>query len=83
MRTGADRFTIDAVIDGPGENGNADNEWDIMEGALVVLDGTGSSDPNGRVSAYLWTRLHPAFWGRSRRIRASALTGTASKLRHG
>ena len=58
--TGADRYTVDAVIDGPGENGNADNEWDIMEGALVVLDGTGSSDPNGRVTAYSWTRLHPA-----------------------
>ena len=57
--TGADRYTIDAVIDGPGENGNADNEWDIMESALVVLDGTGSSDPNGRVTAYSWTRLHP------------------------
>ena len=26
-------YTIEAVIDGPGENGNADNEWDIQEGA--------------------------------------------------
>ena len=29
----------DAVIDGPGENGNRDNEWDVMEGAYLQLDG--------------------------------------------
>ncbi|WP_420617950.1 hypothetical protein [Candidatus Poriferisocius sp.] len=75
--TGVDRYTIDAVIDGPGENGNADNEWDIMESALVVLDGTGSSDPNGRVTAYSWTRLHPAAGSEGEGFGES---GTASKL---
>ena len=57
---GADRYTVDAVIDGPGENGNADNEWDVMEGALLVLDGSGSSDPNGRVGTYTWALIFPA-----------------------
>ena len=56
-KAGVARYTIDAVIDGPGENGNADNEWDIMEGALVVLDGSGSSDPNGTVTGYDWIRI--------------------------
>ena len=58
-KTKAADYTVDAVIDGPGENGNAANEWDIKEGALVVLDGTGSSDPNGRITAHQWTRIHP------------------------
>ncbi len=57
---GTDRYTIDAVIDGPGENGNAANEWDIMESALLVLDGSGSSDPdpNGELG-YEWKLIHP------------------------
>ena len=57
----AERYTIDGIISGPGEDGNADNEWNIAEGALLVLDGSGSSDPNGRISAtvgYLWDRLY-------------------------
>ena len=58
--TDTDDFTVDAVIAGPGEDGNADNEWDIMEGALVVLDGSGSSDSNGVVTGYSWNRIHPA-----------------------
>ncbi|WP_420639602.1 hypothetical protein [Candidatus Poriferisocius sp.] len=57
--TGVDRYTVDAVIDGPGENGNANNEWDIREGALLVLDGSGSSDANGRVVSYDWELIYP------------------------
>ena len=53
--TTAEKYSIDAVIDGPGENGNADNEWDIMEGALLVLDGSGSSDPDDDDLNYLWS----------------------------
>ncbi|MYB77141.1 MAG: hypothetical protein F4X83_08605, partial [Chloroflexi bacterium] len=56
-------FPIDAVIDGPGENGNRDNEWDIMEGAYLQLSGAGSTDENPRTgmpSAYQWTRVRPA-----------------------
>ena len=55
----AERFPLDGVIDGPGENGNADNEWDIAEGALITLDGSGSSDPNGPIGAtsHVWARV--------------------------
>ena len=58
---GTGRYTIDAVIDGPGENGNAANEWDIMESALLVLDGSGSSDPdpNGELG-YEWDLIYPS-----------------------
>ncbi len=55
-------FPDDAVIDGPGENGNRDNEWDIMEGAFLQLDGSASTDENpstGRPSSYQWTRVRP------------------------
>ena len=41
-------YIVEGIIDGPGENGNADNEWDIAEGSRLILDGTGSSDPDGR-----------------------------------
>ena len=55
----AERFNVQGVIDGPGENGNADNEWDIAEGALLTLDGTGSSDPEGRpITTYTWERIY-------------------------
>ena len=55
----AERFPLDGVIDGPGENGNEDNEWDIAEGALITLDGSGSSDPNGPIGAtsHVWARV--------------------------
>ena len=55
-------FPDNAVIDGPGENGNRDNEWDVMEGAYLHLSGAGSTDENpstGRPSAYQWTRVRP------------------------
>ena len=55
-------FPIDAVIDGPGENGNRDNEWDIMEGAWLQLDGSASTDENpgtGKPAVYQWTRVRP------------------------
>ena len=58
---GTDRYTIDAVIDGPGENGNAANEWDIMESALLVLDGSGSSDPDpDQELGYQWDLIYPS-----------------------
>ena len=56
--TTAEKYSIDAVIDGPGENGNADNEWDIREGALLTLDGSGSSDPDDDDLTYLWTLVY-------------------------
>ena len=56
----AEKYPLDGVIDGPGENGNADNEWDIAEGALLILDGSGSSDPNGPIPAanHDWTQVY-------------------------
>jgi hypothetical protein len=57
-KKGAEKYTVDAVIDGPGDNGNAANEWDIKENALVVLDGSGSSDPNSKVTGYAWMRIY-------------------------
>ena len=33
----AEKYPLDGVIDGPGENGNADNEWDIAEGRVADL----------------------------------------------
>ncbi len=49
-------FGKDAVIDGPGENGNDDNEWDIMEGAYLRLNGSGSTVAGGTVDRYRWVR---------------------------
>ena len=48
------------MIHGPGESGNADYEWDIREGSLLVLDGSGSSDADGPLpaSAFSWERLY-------------------------
>ncbi len=59
MDENAERYPLDGVIDGPGENGNADNEWDIAEGALITLDGSGSSDPNGTLAAddHAWAQV--------------------------
>ena len=56
----AEKYPLDGVIDGPGENGNADNEWDIAEGSLLILDGSGSSDPNGTLGAanHDWVRVY-------------------------
>ena len=56
----SERYTRYGVILGPGDNGNADNEWDIREGSLLVLDGSGSSDAGGPLpaSAFSWKRLY-------------------------
>ena len=52
-------FPNDAVIDGPGENGNRDNEWDIMEGAYLQLDGSGSTDENPSTAYALFVSVDP------------------------
>lgn len=55
-----ERYALEGVIDGPGENGNADNEWDIREGSLLVVDGSNSSDPEGPLTEdnFRWVRLY-------------------------
>ena len=56
----AERYDIEGVIDGPGENGNAANEWDIKEGSLLVIDGSRSYDPDGPLSdsGFYWERFY-------------------------
>ena len=55
-----ERYARQGVIHRPGESGNADNEWDIWEGSLLVVDGSGSFDAEGSLpaSAFNWERVH-------------------------
>ena len=55
-----EEYTIDAVISRPGEGDNAAYEWHIKEGALLTLDGSGSSDPDSRLSNanFTWSRVY-------------------------
>lgn len=55
-----ERYTLQGVIHGPGEHGNADNEWDVREGSLLVVDGSSSFDPDGPLpdSAFRWERIY-------------------------
>ena len=58
-----DLYSVPGVIDGPGENGNADNEWDVVGGAYVELDGYASTDPDniaGSVLSHAWELVSPA-----------------------
>ncbi len=60
--TTRDLYSIPGVIDGPGENGNADNEWDVVGGAYVQLNGFASSDPDnvgGSPASYSWELVTP------------------------
>ncbi len=52
-----EKYTINAVIDAPNQSGNRDNEWDIKEGARLVLDGTNSTAPNSNNIFYRWEKL--------------------------
>ena len=55
-----ERYTLEGIINGPGENGNDDNEWHIRDGSLLVVDASGSSDPNNRLAAanFSWERVY-------------------------
>ncbi len=58
-----DLYSIPGVIDGPGENGNADNEWDVIGGSFVELNAYASSDPDnvgGGVPSHAWALAAPA-----------------------
>ncbi len=58
-----DLYSIPGVIDGPGQNGNADNEWDIVGGSFVELNAYTSSDPDnvgGGVPSHAWDLAAPA-----------------------
>ena len=55
-----ERYPIDGLIDRAGEDGNADNEWDVIEGVLLTVDGSASYDPDGELQdqGHTWERLH-------------------------
>ena len=56
----SERYTLEGIIFEPGENGNDDNEWHIRDGSLLVIDGSGSSDPNGQLTEenFVWERVY-------------------------
>ena len=61
--TTKDLYSVPGVIDGPGEGGNNDNEWDVLGGAYVELDGYASSDPDNVANtavSYRWELLTPS-----------------------
>jgi len=54
-----ERYSIEGVVNRPGENGNSANEWHIRASTLLVLDGAASFDPDGELTAqsFRWERL--------------------------
>ena len=56
----SERYALEGVIDGPGERGNAGNEWHIRDGSLLVVDGSASSDDGGPLpdAAFSLERLY-------------------------
>ncbi len=62
----SEKYTIDAVIDRPGQRGNADDEWDVEEGARLVLDASNSTGAGSSNLTYEWRKVtarpnYPAF----------------------
>ncbi len=51
-----ERYTINAVIDGPSQSGNRDNEWDIQEGARLFLSASNSTAPGSSNLFYRWEK---------------------------
>ena len=56
----SERYTLEGIINGPGESGNDDNEWHIRDGSLLVIDGSGTFDPDGQLMAddFVWERMY-------------------------
>ncbi|MCY4272922.1 MAG: hypothetical protein OXF00_09790, partial [bacterium] len=62
----SEKYTVDAVIDAPGQSGNGDNEWDVKEGARLVLDASASTGGGSSQLTYEWRKQaarpnYPAF----------------------
>ena len=54
-----ERYPFEGVVSGPGENGNADNEWHIRAATLLVVDASASSDPDGDLinQSFSWEQI--------------------------
>ena len=54
-----ERYPFEGVINRPGEGGNAQNEWDVRDATLLVVDGSGSFDPDGQLTrqSFTWELL--------------------------
>ena len=52
-----EKYTINAVIDGPGRGGNEDDEWDVREGARLVLDASNSTGAGSSLLTYEWRKV--------------------------
>ena len=74
-----EKYTIDAVIDRPGQGGNKDNEWDIKEGARLVLNGANSTGAGSSPLTYEWRKVtarpnYPAFFIQTGHATAKSIT---------
>ncbi|MXW56984.1 MAG: hypothetical protein F4Z70_00205, partial [Acidimicrobiia bacterium] len=61
-----EKYTVEAIIDRPGQRGNGDDEWDVQEGARLVLDASNSTGAGTSVLSYEWRKVtarpnYPAF----------------------
>lgn len=61
-----EKYTVEAVIHRPGQRGNDDDEWDVQEGARLVLDASNSTGAGSSVLSYEWRKVtarpnYPAF----------------------
>jgi hypothetical protein len=55
LATGTDEVVIEAVSDNEGPVANAGADQKVTAGDTVMLDGSGSSDPDGDVLQFTWT----------------------------
>ena len=54
-----ERYTIEGVISRPGERGTPPNHWHVRASSLLVVDGSGSFDPDGELTDqnFRWERV--------------------------
>ena len=54
-----ERYTIEGVVSRPDEQDNTANEWRVRASSLLVIDGSGSFDPDGELTdqSFNWERL--------------------------
>ena len=52
-----EKYTVNAVIARPGQSGNQDDEWDVREGARLVLDASKSTGAGSSQLTYEWRKV--------------------------